>query len=74
MAESDDRKMDGPFGVSGIDPRQCMSCLNADGLPPWADSPLKSYCVAYPREEGRRKPAAVYYEGADCPLHRPRSR
>lgn len=59
-------KFTGTFGVSGRRPLACMGCANAHGPKPWADMPTKSYCVAYPREEGARKPADVYYEGAGC--------
>lgn len=57
---------DGPIGCSGRRPRACMTCAMANGQPPWADSPLKSYCIAFPREGGSTKPPEVYYEGADC--------
>ena len=60
---------DAPIGFSGRRPRACMTCARANGEPPWADSPLKSYCTAFPREAGRRKPPDVYYEGADCALY-----
>ena len=58
------------FACLGINPEKCMSCVNANGEPPWADKPTKSYCLAYPREEGARKPPAVYYDGADCEFYR----
>ncbi len=54
------------LGCSGRKPTACMTCAHANGEPPWADTPLKSYCTAFPREGGRRKPPEVYYEGADC--------
>lgn len=59
------------FACLGINPAQCMDCLNANGEPPWADRPTKSYCLAYPREEGERKPPSVYYDGGPCRFHRP---
>ena len=62
--------IDEDFGCIGIDPRHCMDCVNANGEPPWADSPLKSYCLAFPREEGARKPPSVYYDGGPCEFHR----
>lgn len=57
------------IGCSGRRPRACMTCAHANGEPPWADGPLKSYCVAFPREDGLRKPPEVYYEGADCAMY-----
>lgn len=68
--EREYEKFNEPFGVKGPNPTRCMTCVNANGEPPWADKPTKSYCLAYPREEGRRKPVDVYYDGADCPLYR----
>lgn len=59
-----------PMGCSGRKPEWCMTCDYSNGEPPWADSPLKSYCVMFPREEGLRKPASVYYEGAECEFYR----
>jgi hypothetical protein len=35
-------------------------------VPPWADSPYKSYCQIYERDEGESKPRPVAYEGASC--------
>lgn len=67
-------RFSGPLGYKTANPVACMTCLNSMGEPPWADSPNKSYCVAFPREEGRRKPPEVYYDGSDCPMHRPRSK
>ena len=58
------------IGCTGRNPRWCMTCAYSNGEPPWADSPLKSYCVMYPREEGRQKPSAVYYDGAECEFYR----
>ena len=57
------------MGFSGRKPRACMTCALANGEPPWADSPLKSYCLAYPRDGGMQKPPEVYYEGADCEMY-----
>ena len=54
------------IGWSGRKPKACMTCAMAHGEPPWADNPLKSYCIAFPREMGMRKPPDVYYDGADC--------
>ena len=65
---------DDPIGCSGVMPRWCMTCAHSNGEPPWADSPLKSYCVMYPRDEGLRKPAPVYYEGAECEFYREETR
>lgn len=58
------------IGWKTCNARACETCLNAHGEPPWADSPRKSYCVAYPREEDMRKPPSVYYDGADCEFYR----
>ena len=60
------RSVEQDFACIGRKPRACMTCALANGEPPWADSPLKSYCIAYPRELGEQKPPDVYYEGADC--------
>lgn len=57
------------IGCSGRKPTACMTCAMANGEPPWEDSPLKSYCIAFPRSEGARKPPDVYYEGADCEMY-----
>lgn len=54
------------LGIVTAKPTRCMLCRNAHGEAPWADKPTKSYCIAYPREANMRKPAAVYYDGADC--------
>lgn len=59
------------LGCKQPNPKACMTCLNANGEPPWADRPTKSYCLAYPREEGERKPPSVYYDGGPCRFHRP---
>lgn len=59
------------LGCVAANPVMCKTCLNAMGPAPWADKPTKSYCLAYPREEGARKPPSVYYEGGPCQLHRP---
>lgn len=66
----DERNIEQDFGCTGKNPAYCMTCANADGMPPWADGPLKSYCLAYPREDGMRKPPSVYYEGAECDFYR----
>lgn len=58
------------FGCTGKNPAMCMTCLNANGEPPWADSPMKSYCLAFPREDGARKPPSVYYDGGPCEFYR----
>ncbi len=58
------------FGCKQANPVMCMTCKNANGQPPWADSPRKSYCIAFPREEGLRKPQDVYYDGAECQFYR----
>lgn len=58
------------LGVVAANPERCYTCVNSLGEPPWADKPTKSYCLAYPREEGLRKPPDVYYNGADCPFYR----
>lgn len=58
------------FACIGTNPAKCMTCLNANGEPPWEDGPKKSYCLAYPRDEGERKPVDVYYHGADCKFYR----
>lgn len=67
----DIRALEQSFSCLGINPAQCMDCLNANGEPPWADKPTKSYCLAFPRAEGERKPPSVYYEGGPCQFHRP---
>lgn len=59
------------FACLGINPAMCMSCLNANGEPPWEDKPTKSYCLAFRREDGMRKPPSVYYDGGPCQFHRP---
>ena len=64
------RALDQTFVGMGRNPEKCMTCMNANGEPPWEDSPIKSYCIAYPRELGMRKPPSVYYEGADCEFYR----
>ena len=64
-----DERINGEQAVLGCvaaRPRRCMACANSHGESPWADKPTKSYCIAYPREANMRKPAAVYYDGADC--------
>lgn len=60
-----------PLGFKTANPVLCMTCLNANGEPPWADRPTKSYCLAFPREEGERKPPSVYYDGGPCEFYRP---
>lgn len=60
------------IGFATANPVMCMTCLNANGEPPWADKPTKSYCLAFPRAEGLRKPPSVYYDGKPCEFHRPR--
>ena len=69
---SDEREpnVEAPMMFGGRKPRWCMSCAYADGEPPWADSPLKSYCVMYARGDGRQKPPEVYYDGAECEFYR----
>lgn len=64
------RAVEQDFSGMGKKPRLCMTCANSNGKPPWADSPMKSYCMAYPREDGMRKPPEVYYEGGDCDFYR----
>jgi hypothetical protein len=46
--------------------KACKTCIFAHGEAPWADSPLKNYCMMYEREDGQGKPDDVSYEGADC--------
>ncbi len=46
----------------------CKTCKNSNGPKPWANSPSKAYCIAYPREKGVMKPRDIM-EGADCPYY-----
>lgn len=57
------------FGCIGIRPEACVTCMYANGEPPWEDSPLKSYCIAYPRSGGVQKPSSVYYGGGECEFY-----
>lgn len=61
------------LGIATANPTLCIKCINAHGKSPWADSPTKSYCIAYPRELNMRKPPAVYYNGAYCERFIPES-
>lgn len=54
------------WGCKPINPKWCMSCRFSHGKPPFEDSPLKSYCMIYSRENHEHKPPEVYYEGAEC--------
>lgn len=55
------------FGCRRVHPDiKCKTCRYANGTPPFADLPTKSYCKIYDRESGMRKPPEVYYEGKDC--------
>lgn len=63
-------RLEASFSGKPCNPATCMTCLNANGEPPWADSPMKSYCLAFPREDGARKPPSVYYDGGPCEFYR----
>lgn len=54
------------WGCATVNPKACRTCALRFGEPPYADSPEKSNCVAYPYESGRMKPDAVYFGGKDC--------
>lgn len=66
MADHTDERL----SFKQANPVMCMTCLNANGEPPWADKPTKSYCLAYRREDGDRKPPSVYYDGGPCAFYR----
>ena len=57
------------FGCLTLNPKKCRTCANAHGPAPWADTPEKSYCLAYERRLGNCKPDDVYFRGADCPFY-----
>lgn len=52
-------------------PCKCMTCANSHGMPPWANTPFKAHCLAFPREEGMSKPSRVYFDGGDCEFYEP---
>lgn len=58
-----------PFGCLERNPKKCRTCANAHGPAPWADSPEKSYCLAYERKLGNMKPDGVYFRGEACPFY-----
>lgn len=47
----------------------CHTCKHRNGKPPFADGPLKAYCIKYPREGGYPKPTNVVFFGADCTFY-----
>lgn len=49
----------------------CIGCMFSHGDPPFADSPQKSYCKVYRREDGMMKPKDVYFDGAPCEHREP---
>jgi hypothetical protein len=61
-----DRMEDEALLGSPPNPKACLSCMFAHGEAPWADSPLKSNCMIFERDEGKDKPPEVYFDGADC--------
>jgi len=69
MAEQNNLNRAEVFGVIKPNPVKCLTCKFSHGKPPFADEPTKAYCQIYARELGRRKPAAVLYEGKDCVYH-----
>lgn len=58
------------FAVKRPTCEACQTCALANGEPPFENGALKGYCIAYSRADGRRKPAAVMYDGAPCAYHR----
>lgn len=56
-------------GFMTINPKQCKTCRFSHGKPPFEDTPEKSYCMIYSKEDGERKPPEVYYDGADCEFY-----
>jgi hypothetical protein len=54
------------FALSFATNKACRTCTLAHGEPPWADSPLKDYCMIYERENGEGKPNDVAWAGAPC--------
>lgn len=55
------------LGVIGVnDNIVCKGCIFANGSTPFDDTPYKSNCAIYTREDGRDKPNEVYFNGAPC--------
>lgn len=54
------------FGCKPINPKMCRTCRFSRGDPPFEDSPEKSNCMIYSREDGEEKPPEVYFDGGDC--------
>lgn len=67
MAEKSNLQQPAEFGVKQATCKACQTCALANGEPPFENGPMKGYCIAYSRADGRRKPAPVMYDGADCP-------
>ena len=59
-------RLNAPFVGMAANPLMCQTCSNAQGEPPWEDGPRKTYCKAFRRSEGIRKPSSVYYGGGPC--------
>ena len=57
------------WGCKGINPKYCKTCIFSHGKPPFEDLPTKAYCAIYKRGETNGKPAAVYYDGAECEFY-----
>lgn len=64
-------RLEASFSGIPANPVACQTCVNSQGEPPFGNGPMKSYCVAFKREDGRRKPPSVYYGGGPCPEHEP---
>ena len=54
------------WGCKPINPKQCKTCRFSKGEPPFEDSPEKSYCMIYSREDSEQKPPEVYFDGGEC--------
>lgn len=67
MADKSNLQRPEEFGVKRPTCEACQTCALANGEPPFENGPVKSYCIAYSRADGRRKPSAVMYDGAECP-------
>ncbi|MDL2301142.1 hypothetical protein LJC58_02180 [Lachnospiraceae bacterium OttesenSCG-928-D06] len=48
----------------------CKGCIFSTGSTPFDNTPYKSYCTVYSRDNGKIKPKSVYFEGAPCKYRR----
>jgi len=49
----------------------CQTCFFAHGEAPWADTPMKDFCMIYEKADGVGKPDDVAMHGAECDYYEP---